>query len=222
MTTAPANTASFDTMRHAMVVSQLRTSAVDDARVVEAMAAVPREAFVPESVRHIAYIDRQLPVGGGRFVNTPLATGRLITAVDLSANDNVLIVGAGAGYAAAVVARIAGRVTAVEQDADLAAAARGALAGTPNVTLVEGPLADGASANAPYDVVIIDGAVESVPDAIVAQLRVDGRIATGLVDRGVTRLASGRRTEGGFGLADFADLDCAILPGFSKPTKFRF
>ena len=214
-------TARFAAMRDAMVVSQLRTSGVDDRRVIDAMARVPREDFVPESVRALAYRDTQLSLGGGRMQNTPLATGRLLNEATIRPDDRVLLIGAAGGYAAALLAGLAREVVAVEE-APLAADARAALGQFANVELVEGALYDGASGHDPFDVIVIDGAVESVPDALIEQAKDGARIVTGLVDRGVTRLAAGRRTAGGFGLFDFVDLDCAILPGFDRPREFTF
>lgn len=210
-----------DAARHAMVVSQLRTSAVSDARVVEAMAAVPRERFVPGH-DVLAYRDTPLPLPGGRAQNSPLATGRLLTEAAIAPDDKVLLIGAAAGYTAAVLARLAARVVAVESDAVLAGLARDALGGIANVVLVEGDLAAGCLWEAPYNVLIVDGAVEALPAALIEQLRPGGRIATGIVDRGVTRLASGVRSAGGYGLTDFADIDCAVLPGFARPRGFQF
>lgn len=211
----------FEAMRHAMVVSQLRTSAVSDPRVVDAMGDVPREAFVPPAQAALAYRDAPLPLGGGRAINPPLITGRLLVAADIRPTDRVLLIGAAMGYAAAVAARLAGSVVALEEDAGLAGAARDAIADT-KVTVVEGPLNAGWAEGAPYDVIIIDGAIEQVPDAVAGQLAPGGRLATGLVDRGVTRLALGRRSEGGFGVVDFADLECVVLPGFARPKTFQF
>ncbi len=211
----------FDAMRHAMVVSQLRTSAVSDPRVVTAMGDVPREGFVPPAQAAVAYRDAPLPLPGGRAINPPLITGRLLTAAELQPTDRVLLVGAAMGYGAAVLARLVASVVALEEDAALAAGARDAIADA-KVELVEGPLNAGWAQGAPYDVIVIDGAVESVPEAIIAQLALGGRLTTGIVDRGVTRLALGRRTDGGFGLADFADLGCVELPGFAKPKTFQF
>lgn len=220
--TAPAEAPSFEAMRHSMVASQLRTNAVNDARVVEAMARVPREAFLPAEHRAIAYRDTLMPLNAGRRHNSPLATGRLLTEAQVRSSDHVLLVGAAGGYAAALLSLIAGSVVALEEDDALVAHARGALAGYPGVTVVQGPLAKGWSKDAPYDLLIIDGAVEHVPDALVRQVKPDGRVLTGVVDRGVTRLASGRRTEGGFGLVDFQDIECAVLPGFARPKTFQF
>ena len=212
----------FETMRHAMVASQLRTNAVSDPRIVAAMARVPREAFLPAEVRAIAYRDTAVPLGHGRFQNVPIATGRLLTEAYLLPADRVLLIGAAGGYTAAVLAELVAAVVAVESDPTLAAQAREALAGETNVTLVEGPLDAGHDSGAPYDVLVIDGAVEHVPDALVAQLAAGGRVVTGIADGAVTRLASGRKSGGGFGLLDFADIDCVSLPGFAQPKTFTF
>lgn len=218
--TATAELPGSETARAAMVVSQLRTSGVSDARVVAAMAQVEREKFLPESQRPLAYRDRPLPLGNGRAQNPPLATGLLLTEARLQPTDKVLVVGAAGGYAAAVAAQLAAKVVAVEADPVLAAAARTALEG--QAELVEGPLADGHPAGAPYDVLIVDGAVEELPVALAAQVAPGGRIVAGLLDRGVTRLASGLRSEDGFGLNPFADIEAAVLPGFEKPRGFKF
>lgn len=212
----------FEAMRHAMVASQLRTNAVSDPRVVVAMAAVPRELFLPVDVRAIAYRDTAVPLGRGRAQNVPIATGRLLTEAYLLPRDRVLLIGAASGYTAAVLSGLVLSVVAVESDPMLAALAREGLAESANVTLVEGPLEAGHPGGGPYDVLIIDGAVEQVPEALIAQLAVGGRAVTGLADRGITRLAAGRRTEGGFGLLDFADIDCVPLPGFAGPKSFTF
>ena len=208
--------------RHAMVSSQLRTNAVSDPRVVAAMGSVPREAFLPAGAAAIAYRDTAIPLGHARAANTPLATGRLLTEAELEGGDRVLLVGAAGGYTAAVLAGIVAHVTALESDAALLAIAREALAGVPNVSVFEGPLAAGCQANAPYDLLVVDGAVETLPATLVEQVRPGGRVVTGLVERGVMRLAAGRKTAGGFGLAAFADADCVVLPGFARPQGFRF
>ncbi len=220
--TTPSNAAASETMRHAMVASQLRTNAVSDQRILVAMNTLPREAFVPADVRPLAYRDTALPVAGGRAINLPMVTGRLLTEAYLEKNDRVLLIGAAGGYTAAILAQIVADVVAVEVDAALVALAREALAGTSNVTIVEGPLAAGHAEGAPYDVLIVDGAIEHMPEALIAQMKTGGRVVTGLVEGGVIRLASGRKTEGGFGLAPFMDSDCVVLPGFATPQGFKF
>lgn len=208
--------------RHAMVASQLRTSAVNDARVIAAMSTVPRERFVREADAEMAYRDRPLPLPGGRQQNTPLATGRLLTEAAIGDKDRVLLIGAAGGYTAAIIAEIAGSVVAVEEDAVLAERARANLANNANVTVVEAPLAQGAPDQGPFDVLVVDGAVEELPETLLAQVHAGGRIVSGLVDRGVARLASGARSSGGFALIPFADVDCVVLPGFARPRAFTF
>ncbi|MCI1143488.1 protein-L-isoaspartate O-methyltransferase [Sphingomonas sp. WKB10] len=215
------NAAASEAMRHAMVASQLRTNAVNDQRVLVAMNTLPREAFVPAEARAIAYRDTALPVAGGRAINLPMVTGRLLTEACCK-GDRVLLIGAAGGYTAAILAQIVAEVVAVEEDAGLVGLAKDALAGTPSVTLIEGALAQGHAAGAPYDVLIVDGAVEHLPDTLIDQVATGGRVVTGIVDRGVTRLATGRKTDGGFGLSPFLDCDCVVLPGFAKPKAFTF
>lgn len=222
MTDLTIDQPSFAAMRHAMVASQLRTTAVSDARVIAAMARIPREDFVPGEGQRLAYRDTRVPLSATRAMNPAATTGRLLTEARIGADDRVLLIGAATGYTAAVLAVIAAAVTAVEEDAALAEAARSRLAGYARAVVVEGPLAAGAPDAAPFDVLVIDGAVETLPDALAGQLRAGGRIVTGLFDRGVTRLASGTRSGAGFGLVNFADLDCVVLPGFAKPQRFSF
>lgn len=209
-------------LRQAMVASQLRTSAVSDTRVVAAMAEVAREDFVPADQAPLAYRDTPLPLGAGRMQNAPLATGRLLTEARISPADRVLLIGAAGGYTAAVLARLAAEVVAVESDPALVAQARTNLTGIANVSLIEGALTAGAPDVAPFDVLVIDGAIGALPDALVEQLAPGGRVVTGIADRGVTRLASGVRSGGGFGLVPFADIDCVALPGFDAPRAFHF
>lgn len=214
--------ADFAAMRRAMVESQLRTAAVDDACLITALASVPRERFVPGDKAALAYADMTLPVAGDREMNLPMATARLLDALALEPDDEMLVIGAGAGYAAAVASKLAARVVALECEPALVAIARVALADYPNVALVEGALAEGWPANAPYDAILLDGAVEQLPGAIIAQLAERGRLAGALIDRGVTRLALGRNQGGAFGVASFADAEAALLPGFARAREFVF
>jgi protein-L-isoaspartate(D-aspartate) O-methyltransferase len=212
----------YEAMRRAMVESQLRTTGVADPRVVAAMAAVPRERFVPAERRALAYIDRPVPLGHGRELNLPEATGKLIAAAHVAAGDRVLLIGAASGYTAAVLAMLAENVVALEEHPALVAMARDALGETPGLRLVEGPLAAGWPSEAPYDLIVIDGAVEQVPDAVIGQLIDGGRLVCALLDEGVARLALGRRAGGSFGVDLFADCDAPLLPGFARPKTFTF
>lgn len=209
-------------MRAAMVASQLRVSAVEDARVIAAMNAVPREAFVPVERVALAYTDRPVPLAGGRALNPPLSTALLLDALELRAGQRVLVIGGATGYAGAVLAAMGAEATLVEEDDALVELARRALADVEGVTLVPGPLAGGASSGALYDALLIDGAVERVPDVLADQLAEGGRAAAGLVERGVTRLAVGRKTGGVLALTDFADAETVVLPGFALARGFVF
>ncbi len=207
----------FDLMRRAMVTGQLRTTAVNDPRVVAAMAAVPRERFVPRDKQPLAYLDVSIPLGGGRALPPPMVTGKLLTEARVRGSDRVLVVGAATGYAAAVAARLGADVVALDTADAPAGPALPA-----NVVRVHGPLADGWAEGAPYDVILIDGAVEQVPDALVRQLADGGRLATGLLVDRVAKLAVGVRSGDSFGLPAFAEAEVPELPGFAKPAGFRF
>ncbi|HEX8307119.1 MAG TPA: protein-L-isoaspartate O-methyltransferase [Allosphingosinicella sp.] len=211
----------FEHMRRAMIASQLRTTGTNDPRVLAAMGEVPRERFVPAARASLAYADALVPLKPGRDFNSPMALGRLLTEASPKPGERALVVAAATGYAAALMARLAGPVTALEQDAELAAEARTNLAGS-GVRLVEGPFDRGCPEEAPFDLILIDGAVECIPDSLIAQLADGGRLATGMLENGVTRLAIGRRAGEGFGIAAFADAAAAILPGFNKPRAFKF
>ena len=211
----------FEQMRRAMVARQLRTTGVDDPRVLAAMGAVPRERFVPPDRAAIAYADAVLPLAAGRALNSPMALGKLLTEAAPRPQDRALVVGAATGYAAAVLARLVASVVAVEEEPALAAMAKGLLAAD-KVKLVAGPLAKGHKSGAPYDLILIDGAVEQIPQALIDQLADGGRLAAGLIERGVQRLALGRRAGDGFGMIAFADAASAPLPGFARPPGFSF
>ena len=201
----------FEATRRAMVSNQLRTTAVDDPRVIDAIGRVPREDHVPADRRETAYADLAIPIGNGRALNAPMVTARLINEAAIGVGDHVLIVGAATGYATAIVALLAKSVVAVESDSSLAT----------GETIIA-PMERGAAKKGPYDVIIIDGAVEQVPQALIDQLTPGGRLATGVVENGVTRLAVGRRSGTGFGLIAFADADAVVLPGFARPREFAF
>lgn len=222
MTATTLHSDQFEAMRTAMVASQLRPSGVIDTRVVAAMAETPRERFMPAGMEALAYRDTAIDLGQGRSANTPLATARLLVAARLRVDDRVLLIGAGTGYTAAILAQIVRDVVAVESTPALAAAARRNLSSFNNVTVIEGPLEQGHAAAAPYDVLVIDGAVEDVPATLYTQLVERGRAVTGLVDRGVSRLAAGARDADVLGLLPFADYDSVRLPGFARPRSFTF
>lgn len=211
----------FEDMRRAMVASQLRTTGVNDPAVLAAMGAVPRERFVPADRVSTAYADALLPLKPGRDLNSPMALGKLLAEARPIKGERALVVGAATGYAPAVLAYMIGAIVAVEEDEELVSIASAALAGS-GVKLVTGPLAQGCKKSAPYDLILVDGAIETVPKALIDQLAEGGRLASGVIEDGVTRLSLGRKAGDGFGMHAFSDAAAAILPGFEKPRAFVF
>jgi protein-L-isoaspartate(D-aspartate) O-methyltransferase len=203
--------------RASMVDSQLRPEGVNYPPVAEAMAAVKREDFVSDEARDLAYIDRTVPIGEGRMMSAPVVVGKLLTEMTPVAGERALVVGCGTGYSAAVLTKIGVQVIGLECSPLLAGRARAL-----GIEVVEGPLEQGWAKSAPYDLILIDGAVEHIPDEIIAQLTDRGRLGTALIDRGISRLAVGRRAGDGFGLHTMADSGAAALPGFSRPRVFTF
>ena len=207
----------FTAARRAMIDSQLRPQGVTDPLVLNAMAEVERELFVPEGSRSLAYVDRAVPIGGNRFLPAPAVLAQLLTQMMPQPGQSALVVGAGSGYSAAVLKRIGLNVTALESDGGLAERAREL-----GVDIVEGPLDQGHGKRGPYDQIVIDGAVEYIPEAIIEQLADGGRLGAGLVDRGVTRLIVGRKSGIAFGYLSIGDSGIPVLPGFICPKAFTF
>lgn len=203
--------------RRAMVENQLRPQGVSDRAVVAAMGKVPRETFLPDQTRPLAYVDRSVSIGHGRFLPAPAVLGLLLTQMVPEAGERGLVVGAGSGYSAAVLAEIGLDVTALESSPELAARAREL-----GVNVVEGELEAGHKKRAPYDLILIDGAVEYIPEAIIKQLGEGGRLGAALVERGITRLIVGRKAGGAFGYLSIGDAGVAALPGFTRPRAFTF
>lgn len=207
----------FRAARAAMVDSQLRPQGVTDPRVLKAMGEVERERFLPPETRPLAYVDRAVRIGNGRFMAAPAMLGQLLTQMAPEPGQKALVVGAGSGYSAAVLAAMGLDVVALESDGELAVLARKA-----KVNLVEGPLVEGWAAAAPYDQILIDGAVSFIPDAVVDQLADGGRLGTALIAGGVSRLIVGRKVGGAFGYLSIGDFGAPALPGFDRPQTFTF
>ena len=208
----------YDQMRRAMVASQLRTTAVNDPRVVAAMGKVPRERFVPAGQASLAYLDRSLAIADGRWMPSPMVLGRLLTEARVKPTDRALVIGAGSGYSAAVLAELVASVVALEDNEALANIAPP----TANVSRANGALAKGWAKGAPYDLFLFDGAIEFIPPAIIDQLADGGRVAAPVLENGVARLSIGHKAGGGFGILSFADADAPILPGFQMEKGFTF
>lgn len=215
--TVQTNIPDFAAARAAMVENQLRPEGVTDPAVLDAMGRIAREDFVSPRARPLAYVDRAVPVGEERFLPAPAVLGSLLTQMMPLPGQRALVVGAGLGYSAAVLATIGLLVTALENSSVLAAAARAS-----GIAVVEGSLEDGWKKAAPYDQILIDGAVEYIPDAIVDQLADGGRLGTALLDRGITRLIVGRKAGGAFGYLSMSDAGVPALPGFKRPKAFTF
>jgi protein-L-isoaspartate(D-aspartate) O-methyltransferase len=207
----------FSLARRTMVDNQLRPQGVTDRGVLAAMGKVERERFVPEAARAVAYFDRAIRVGEGRSLMPPAALGRLLTEVEPRPGERALVVGSGTGYSAAVLREIGLEVVALESDPALAGQAQAA-----GVDTVTGPLQDGWSKGAPYDFILLEGAVEEIPAALAKQIASGGRIAGAIFDRGIARLSVGTCANGAIGWRSLADSDVEALPGFERPRAFTF
>jgi protein-L-isoaspartate(D-aspartate) O-methyltransferase len=191
----------FETRRDRMVADQLKARGIRDPEVLRAMGEVPREAFVPDDLADLAYEDGPLPIGSGQTISQPFIVAAMVAALDLDSSDRVLEVGAGSGYAAAVIGRIAAEVWAVERHLELVAAARGRLdrLGYDNVHVVCGDGSTGWAQEAPYDAIIVAAAAPQVPESLRRQLAVGGRLVIPVgATRREQRLLLVARTAGGF------------------------
>lgn len=215
----------FDTARTRMIDSQLRPNKVMDDRVLGAFARIRRELFVPEHLRQVAYIDDDLPLSAGRYLMEPMVAARLLQAAEVQPTDTALVVGAGTGFEAALIALLARNVVALEEDSDLARRARAALVehAIALVNVVEAPLREGYRARAPYDVILLGGAVVEVPADITSQLAEGGRLlAVVRPPNAVGRATLTIRTGGVFARRVIFDAATPLLPGFAPEPAFTF
>lgn len=215
----------YSVARRSMVENQIRTNRITDPLVVAAMQALPREMFVPQSLRGVAYVDEDLPLGQGRYMLEPLAAALLAQTAEIESGDRVLLIGAGTGYEAAILARMDAQVVALECVPELAASARAAVvkAGCSHVDVVEGALQDGWPSQAPYDVIIYGGAVSDVPQSAFDQLAEGGRLVAVVQEQPVVGkgtlfvklrgVVSGRVV---------FDSNVRLLPGFARKPTFQF
>ncbi|WP_459697991.1 protein-L-isoaspartate O-methyltransferase family protein [Acidisoma sp. C75] len=222
---------SFASARQFMVDSQLRPNRVVHAAVLEAMRRIPREIFLPPTAFSVAYADQDVSLGGGRVLMAPLAFAQLAQALDPREGERILVVGAGCGYGAAVLAACGARVTALEADAGLVAAARaGCRAAGLDVALQEGALAGGIPGAQRWDAILIEGMVDAVPPQFAAQLRLHGgRLVTVRRQAGVggggqpTGVAVRAEPQGeSFVVRPLFDCQTAPLPGFERELEFQF
>ncbi len=215
----------FAAARSNMVESQIRTNKVTDPHLLDAFETIPRERFVPEPLRGIAYVDEDVALGGQRFVMEPMVLAKLLQAARPGPGDVALDLGCGSGYATAILSRLVATVVALEVDAALAAAANQTLdeLEIDNAVVVEGRLADGYPKQAPYNVILLNGAVSEVPLAIADQLAEGGRLVTVVsVGAGLGRATLMRRDSGVISSRILCDAAVPVLPGFEAAPGFVF
>lgn len=212
----------FEASRRNMIDGQVLPNRVTDPAVIAAMEELPREAFVPKAYKSLAYMDRHIPLGGDRYIMAPMATARLFEALAVQPDDVALVIGAGAGYTAAVMARLASTVIAVESDKQLAEKTSETLTkeGLEAVAVIQGDLAKGYPDQAPYDVIFINGAVNAVPQEILDQLGEGGRLIAVVNNRGVGRATLFVRNNGVLSSREDFDLNVPQLPEFESEKAF--
>jgi protein-L-isoaspartate(D-aspartate) O-methyltransferase len=207
--------------RFHMIDSQIRPSDVTDIRVLAALGTVARENFVPRAARALAYADVSVEVAPGRFLMEPRCFAKLLQLAAITADDRILDVGCATGYSAAVLARLGGKVVALEQDADLLRIASEGLSATP-IVLVQGALIEGAKAEGPFDVIVVEGAIEQVPETLLSQLAEGGRLVTVMNDGPQGKATLFLKENGGIGRRAVFDAAVPVLAGFKKMMGFVF
>jgi protein-L-isoaspartate(D-aspartate) O-methyltransferase len=210
--------------RRNMVEAQIRANDVTDPRIQAAMAAVPRERFVPPAKRALAYADIPVEVAPDRYLLDPRTLAKLLELADLRATDNVLDVGSATGYSAAVIAHLAKSVFALEQDAELARSASELLSalGNRNVEVIRGALPEGYRLRAPFDAILLNGAVPEPPEALLEQLADGGRLVAVVANGEVSKAQLFVRDQGRIGCRSGFDANVPMLVGFSKSVGFVF
>jgi protein-L-isoaspartate(D-aspartate) O-methyltransferase len=205
-----------------MVDTQVRPSDVTKFPIIDAMLAVPREAFVPDAKREAAYVGENLDIGGGRAMLEPRTLAKMIDALDIQPGHVVLDVACGLGYSTAVLARMCDFVVAVEDDETRAQEAQTLLSeqGADNAAVMAGALAEGSAKSGPYDVIILQGGVEDVPPAVIDQLREGGRIAAVFAEGTLGVVRIGHKIDGAMNWRFSFNASAPVLAGFEKQTAF--
>ncbi len=208
--------------RRMMVDTQVRPSDVTKFPIIDAMLNIPRELFVPDQAREAAYAEEHIALDGGRVVLDARTLAKMLDALEIGSEDLVLDIGAGLGYSSAVIARMAQAVVMVEEDETMAGEAQTALsgAGVDNVIVQTGALGEGASEHGPYDVIIVEGGVERLPDAIEAQLKDGGRIACIFVTGNLGEVRTGLKIDGAISWRYAFNTAAPVLPGFVAEREF--
>ncbi|WP_428928405.1 protein-L-isoaspartate O-methyltransferase family protein [Marinibacterium sp. SX1] len=212
----------FEARRRTMVDTQVRPADVTRFPIIDAMLTVPREDFVPDAYRETAYVGEHVPISPGRVVLEPRLLGKILDALDLTGEDLVLDIGSAYGYSAAVIAHIAQAVIAVEGDETLAAESMPLLseAGADNVIVEEGAMTEGAAEHGPYDVIIIEGGVETMPAALIDQLKEGGRMAAVFCEGALGTLRVGHKHNGKMTWRDEFNAHVPVMPGFARESAF--
>jgi protein-L-isoaspartate(D-aspartate) O-methyltransferase len=207
-----------------MVNCQILTNNVTDKRVSEALLAVAREDFVPRSHQGVAYVDEDLPLGNGRYLIEPMAFAKLLQALELSDDDIVLDIACAGGYSTAVLARLAATVVGLEDNEDIAAATNQRLTdlGVDNAVVVCGPLKEGYEAQAPYDAIFVNGAVEVSVEGVTSQLAEGGRMIVVERDGPVGVAVIYHKIDGRISRLEAFDVQLPVLPGFERSVGFQF
>lgn len=214
----------YQAARIAMVDGQVRPSDVTLYPIIEAMLHVPREVYVPDEMRPLAYVGQHINLEDGGVVLAPRILAKMLESLNIQSNELVLDIGVGLGYSAAVIARLAEAVIAVEENATQAAIAETTLSeqSADNAVVHVGPLVDGAAEHGPYDVIIVEGGVQVLPDSLTSQLKVGGRIAAIFVDGPNGQCRIGVRTASGISWDAVFDATAPILSGFAAEKTFSF
>lgn len=212
----------FAARRIMMVDTQVRPSDVTKFPIIDAMLSVPREVYVPLDQREAAYVGENLQIAPDRVMLEPRSLGKLLDALDVHAGDLVLDLGCGLGYSTAVVARMAEAVVAVEDDESMAAEAQRHLSeeSADNAAVITGPLSEGAAKHGPYDVIMIQGGVETVPDTLIAQLKEGGRIGCIFMEGGLGVARIGHKHASGMSWRYAFNAAAPVLKGFEKTVEF--
>lgn len=212
----------FPARRTLMVDTQVRPSDVTKFPIIDAMLSVPREKFVPRDKREAAYVGENIDLGGGRVVLEPRTLAKILDALDIAGDEMVLDIGAGLGYSSAVIARMAEAVIAVEEDESLASEAESQLSeiGADNVAIHQGPLSEGAATHGPYDVIVLQGAVEHLPETLLAQLKEGGRIACLFMEGALGVVRIGYKIDGEISWRFSFNAGAPVLPGFERHRSF--
>lgn len=212
----------FQMRRRVMVDTQVRPSDVTKYPIIDALLAVKREAFVPASDREVAYAGENIDLGQGRVVLEARTFAKMLDALDVQLSEMVLDIGSAYGYSAAVLGRLAEAVIAVEEDEAMAAESEATLAseGADNVAVITGPLTEGAAKHGPYDAIILQGAVETLPDTIVDQIKEGGRIAVLFQEGALGVVRIGLKSGGSISWRFAFNASAPVLPGFAKTAAF--